>query len=285
MLLDQHQIQQHLQEANFQEKIECHVLDSIDSTNRYLKDVGSMQNISLCCAETQTHGRGRFQRTWFSPRAENIYCSLRWHFPNPNQGLSALSLVISLAIAQTLQDHYFIHFEDGFDLASQLLISKDDGLSIKWPNDLIWQDKKLCGILLETIPHPTIGLYVIIGIGLNVNSDSKSHPSKDAPQKPWCSIYDITQQIVDRNWLIAQLMVVIAEFISRFNKDGFESFMPLWHRYDYLKGKTVRISSNNAIMQGIVQGINTQGELLIKDQKNQNLSINSGEASVISHHR
>ena len=269
MLLDKQSIQQSLNQAGFHEQLELYVLESVDSTNRYVKDLTPSEELVLCCAETQTQGRGRFQRNWFSPHAENIYCSIRWHFPNPSNMLSTLSLVISLAILETLQSHFIPSVAPVIPSVARNLSNpanpssqahQDDRMgnpnliSIKWPNDLLWQDKKLCGILLETFQHPTIGLSVIIGIGLNVNSDSKAHPSENAPLKPWCSLYDITQNTIDRNKLIAQLLI----------------------------HKTVEILQGNQIIRGVAQGINTEGELLVLDQNHVLWQIASGEASVLS---
>lgn len=265
MFLNENNLRQYLKQAGFQDKIELIVLDSVDSTNRYLKDLTTGENIVLCCAEMQTQGRGRFQRTWFSPKAENIYCSLRWHFPHPSNALATLSLVISLAILQTLKS---------------LAIAQD--ISIKWPNDLLWQDKKLCGILVETMQHPVAGIYVIIGIGLNVNSDTHAHHSEQAPLKPWCSLYDMTQKTLDRNSLIAQLFIHIQRYITLFKTDGLAPFLPEWHAADYLQGKTVEILQGNHIIQGVAQGINAQGELLVVDQDQRQWDIASGEATLVT---
>ena len=297
MLLDKQSIQQSLNQAGFHEQLELYVLESVDSTNRYVKDLTPSEELVLCCAETQTQGRGRFQRNWFSPHAENIYCSIRWHFPNPSNMLSTLSLVISLAILETLQSHFIPSVAPVIPSVARNLSNpanpssqahQDDRMgnpnliSIKWPNDLLWQDKKLCGILLETFQHPTIGLSVIIGIGLNVNSDSKAHPSENAPLKPWCSLYDITQNTIDRNKLIAQLLIHIHRYITQFKKAGFAPFLSQWQASDCLQGKTVEILQGNQIIRGVAQGINTEGELLVLDQNHVLWQIASGEASVLS---
>lgn len=265
MRLDEAQLQEYLTLTAFHEKLEIIVLDTVDSTNRYLKDLSTQKEIVLCCAETQTQGRGRFQRTWFSPKADNIYCSIRWHFPKPNNALATLSLVIGLAILKTL---------------NTMNIATD--IHIKWPNDLLWQDKKLCGILIETMQHPITGINVIIGIGLNVNSDSQTHQSEHAPIKPWCSLYDITHKMHDRNHLIAQLLIHIEQYIARFQSQGFAAFRSEWQAVDHLYGKKVAILQGNREIQGVVQGINAQGELLIVDFNQEQWQIASGEASIIS---
>src|SRR3990167_1780942 len=126
-------IKQHLKKLNVNIPLQLHLFDSIDSTNRFLKDLIPNNGIDVCCAESQTHGRGRFGRTWYSPFGENIYFSIRWHFNRPFSQLSGLSLVVSMAIMAVLQDLNI------------------QGVQIKWPNDLLWQDKKLCGSLIEAL--------------------------------------------------------------------------------------------------------------------------------------
>lgn len=263
MFLHEDLIRQHLQHAGFHDPVKLHVLATVDSTNQYLKELPLHHTVELCCAETQTQGRGRFQRTWFSPEAENIYCSIRWQFSNPISQLSPLGLVISIAILQTLQT-----------------LNIAEGIAIKWPNDLLWNGKKLCGILLESGQYADGHLHIIVGIGLNVNSDSTQPPSLQAPDRPWCSLYDITQRILDRNILIAQLLVHTQQAISLFKTNGFEPFLPFWNAADYLQGQTIRVLHANHTIRGIARGITPQGELIVIDANQQQWRFVSGETSI-----
>lgn len=267
MHLDEHLIRSHLHTLDFSELVDCHVFPSIDSTNRYLKELPNSQApIVLCCAETQTQGRGRLQRVWYSPATENIYCSIRWNFPKNTTALSALSLVVSLAVLQSLQT---------LNIAS--------GISIKWPNDLIWQDKKLCGILIETTQSDPQHLNIVVGIGLNVNSDPNAHITDQAPNKPWCSLYQITQQHLDRNWLIAHILMTTHRYLNIFKKEEFTPFLELWNKSDYLFGKQVQIDQTQEVIRGIAQGITAQGELVVLDEDQKQRRITCGEASIFCH--
>jgi len=150
MMLNTDTVYTLLQQNNSQTPYKLHFYDSLDSTNTTIKSLPAEDNILVCCAETQTKGRGRFGRTWHSPVGENIYCSVKWPFSKPVLHLSGLSLVIALAVMATLQ---------------KLGFHQDIG--IKWPNDILWQGKKLAGILIET--QGTRELQVIIGIGMNIS--------------------------------------------------------------------------------------------------------------------
>lgn len=265
MHLDEQLIRSHLHSLKFSEPVDFHLFSSLDSTNRYLKDLSnSSYPITLCCADTQTQGRGRMQRAWYSPKAENIYCSMRWQFPKTTPTLSALSLVVSLAVLHSLQS-----------------LNIAQGITIKWPNDLMWQNKKLAGILIETTQFDSQQLNVVVGIGLNVNSDPKSHTSHQAPNRPWCSLYEITQRHLDRNELIAHLLVQTHLFLNKFKQKGFTPFIPRWPAVDYLLNKQIQIDQINQRIQGIAKGITAQGELVVLDTQQKRWKISCGEASVI----
>jgi BirA family biotin operon repressor/biotin-[acetyl-CoA-carboxylase] ligase len=156
------------------------------------------------------------------------------------------------------------------------------GIAIKWPNDLLWQDKKLCGILLESTQQTNNSLKIVVGIGLNVNSNSQQHTGNTAPNQPWCSLYDITQKIHDRNALIAQLLIHTHRYITQFKASGFAPFLPIWQAADYLYQKQITIAHGNQTFQGIAQGITPQGELIIIDHKHHTQYFACGEATIIS---
>src|SRR4051812_26234862 len=116
-------------------KYNFHILDKVTSTNTYLKNLPSSQQIEVCYAELQTNGRGRFGRKWESPYKKNIYLSIRLKFPGALSKYSSLALVVAMAVRHALQDHCG---------------KESKNILIKWPNDILWKNKKLCGILIET---------------------------------------------------------------------------------------------------------------------------------------
>lgn len=126
---------------------------SIDSTHSYL--LQQAKNYAahglVCVAEQQTAGYGRRGTAWSSPFGLNLYCSLCWHFDRNSALLNGLSLVIGLAIQQTLTQWGI------------------DGVKIKWPNDIYYDGKKLAGILINIARRPNNHCLAIISFGLNVN--------------------------------------------------------------------------------------------------------------------
>ena len=240
--------------------LKFHLFASIDSTNRYLKELPASPYLELCCAEVQTQGRGRFGRHWHSPFGENIYCSSRWNLNCDLSKLSGLSLVTSLAILNTLNE---------FNPSSEI--------KVKWPNDILWNDKKLCGCLIEIIAESNGMAQVIIGIGLNVNSDTANHP---LPDKPWCSLLEITQRPSNRNHLIAQLIINLENYVQRFINNDLNHFMSEWKQHDYLTGKQICVIQASESLSGLACGITKTGQLILEDSQGRKHLLSSGDASL-----
>ena len=124
----------------------------IDSTNTYLKEnYQKLQNFTFVSASYQNKGHGRYNRVWESNKNENLMFSLLIKDKKLISMFSSLSLATSTAILKVLESY------------------KLNNLSIKWPNDVYVKDKKICGILLESISNNTDIDVLVVGVGLNVN--------------------------------------------------------------------------------------------------------------------
>ncbi len=264
-LLNEVAIRQTLNTLEFTKPIQFHLFACLDSTNRLLKELPHTKKIEVCCAEMQTAGRGRFGRHWYSPFGENLYFSSRWHFDCDLSHLSGLSLVVSLAILATLH-HRGIK----------------DNICVKWPNDILWGNKKLCGNLIEIIAESNSSVEVVIGIGLNVNSNIHSLPSSPhlLPDKPWCSLYEIIEDYTDRNGLIADLLNQLHVHLTEFIEHGFTPFIPTWQQADYLQGKRINVSHLTGIFIGVAQGVNESGQLQLIDEMGEAHTLSSGDTSL-----
>ena len=168
-------------------------LDEIDSTNTYLKNLPRDTNQPYVAvrADYQTAGRGQRGNTWHSARGENLLCSIRHHptFLRPDQQF-ILSQLIALAIHDTL---------------SGLLPDANEHLRIKWPNDIYWDDRKLCGILIEYELSGTAIEQAIIGFGVNVNqSDFGEAPGDTTLRLPGRDLIGATYRPTSMRNIIAQ---------------------------------------------------------------------------------
>lgn len=239
--------------------IDVHLLETIDSTNRFLKHQPSNEMIQVCCSETQTQGRGRFGRAWHSPFGENIYFSARYRLHCDLGALSGLSLVSSLAVIHTLQ-------ELGFS----------DDLLIKWPNDILWQGRKLSGCLIELMTNDD-AVDVILGIGINVNSNTQDH---SLPDKPWCSLFDIVGKRQNRNHIIGRLITHLYLHTQRLITLGLTSFLKQWGEVDALYGQLITVSTQGTHITGQANGIDDTGRLVLIDDHHETHYLSSGETSV-----
>lgn len=132
--------------------------DVLDSTNSYAKDLAALpaSGITVICADAQRAGRGRGDNSFFSEIQGGLYASLVCFVPDMTAHFT-YNRAISLAICDAVQNRF-----------------EFSPLFIKWPNDIYWQDRKLCGILLETIPGRQN--HIIIGLGVNVNLQGRDFP-------------------------------------------------------------------------------------------------------------
>jgi len=238
--------------------VELMIFESIHSTNVYLRTM-KPKAITCCLAEQQTQGKGRMNRQWHSPFGQNIYLSCYFPFAKDISELSGLSLVTSLAIVKTLNCYV-----------------SENQFAVKWPNDVIYEGKKISGSLIEIQAESHGVCHAIIGIGINVNMLE----DEDKIKRPWTSVQQITGQYVDRNVLVAQLINQLLAYLHEFSKNGFATFMAEWAKADCLMEKNIALQNNDHIVQGKVIGINAQGHLLLQTDENTVRAFSSGDTSV-----
>lgn len=258
--LNAEHILNNIDDDNLKHKINLNVFQEIDSTNSFLKKIDASNNLSICCAEQQTKGRGRHGRDWYSPYGENIYLSLRWDIHRKNNNIEQLSIIAGLSIIEVLKE---------------IGISKD--ITIKWPNDIYYQNKKLAGILIEAVHGLNNFLTIIVGVGININSNFENSQNLE---NNWASLLNISKRSFDRNIIIAKLISNIqTKFMLLLNK-GFEIFADTWRDYDYLYNKNITITNVTSSIDGISKGINLCGELQLLTSNNQTISLKSGEVTL-----
>jgi len=237
------------------QNVDIHVVQEISSTNDFFSKPG--HSPSVCIAEKQSAGRGRINRVWHSPIGTNIYMSLVYKFNNTD--LSTISLITGLAVRDAIEKYICLL-----------------GINVKWPNDILYQEKKLGGILIES-QIAGKSAYVIAGIGINVNliETTKIH-------KPWTSLQKITNTIHDRNSIISAIINNILLYYKRFEKDGFKDFIQEWNNHDILLNKVIRVTEDSRVFEGKSLGINSEGNLLLKVNDGEIKCFNYGETSILS---
>lgn len=246
---------------NLSELVDINVFESVDSTNEYLKAFKNSKTIKVCVAEQQTEGKGRLNRKWFSPFAKNIYLSCLYPFSKDISELSGLSLVMGLAIVNTLKS-----------------IGVDENLFVKWPNDIFYDNKKISGSLIEIQAETHGACHAIIGIGVNVNM-LNAEP-KSITQE-WTSVQKILNTYTDRNDLCSRLINNLLDYLQRFEKHGLSTFVSEWRSADSLTDKIISVSNVNETIEGRAVGINDQGHLLLELKDGKVRAFSSGDTSVV----
>lgn len=257
--LSQEIIKQHLNDK----QVHIDVLESIGSTNDFLAtNLKHNKAIQICLAETQTLGRGSLNRRWHSPFGKNIYLSLLFIFNKASNQLSGLSLITSLAVCKAIENF------------SPL----EKKLNVKWPNDILVNQKKLSGNLIEIKTQQKNLCQVIIGVGINVNMQQETGCDID---QPWTSLQLLTNRRHDRNLLCAELINQLIDYLSTFEKETLSYFIKEWQQRDALFNQPVQLLLNRQQYQGMAQGINPQGHLLVKLDNGELKAFCSGETTLI----
>ncbi len=218
------------------------VLLSVDSTNRYLlqQAAAGASGGTVVLAEHQTAGRGRRGRRWESPFGRNIYLSLLWEFDVAVSRLAGLSLAMAIGVVRALEK------------------SGVEGLGLKWPNDVWWQNRKLAGILLEMRGEVSGPWQVAIGIGLNANMPAAVIDSS------WVDVQTIQGTGVDRDVLSGLLLAELFAILDQFQSEGLTPLLPEWRTRDVSRNRAIALHFPDRVLHGVARGVNGEGALLLE---------------------
>jgi BirA family transcriptional regulator, biotin operon repressor / biotin---[acetyl-CoA-carboxylase] ligase len=260
-LLDKAEIMDALSDPAYSLISSLEIFDRITSTNTYLVE-RVLENIpsgTVCIAEQQTAGKGRRGRNWVSPFGSNIYLSILWRFQDSPLAISGLSLAVGVAVIRALKSH----FTDAFQL--------------KWPNDIFYQGKKLGGILVEVSGESGGPCSAVVGLGLNLYL-----PEAEASEitQQWTDLSQITgNHERNRNAIAGSLLNQLILVIAAFEESGITGYLDEWRSYDCLKGKPATLFLGQHSYEGIVNGIDDQGLLLLTHPDGSTKAYASGEVS------
>lgn len=245
------------------EKLQCiTAIDTVDSTNTQLLNQAREGETRTCAliAHEQSAGRGRRGKSWYSPTHGALYLSLLWHFKKSASTTAGLPLAVGISLCEALQQ---------WDIES---------LGLKWPNDLLWNHKKLGGILVETYVDKQGTTHAVIGMGINIHlpQDSDAHI-----QQPWIDLNSIREKSIDNNQLASGVLNSLVASLTLFEEKGLAPFQESWHHYDRLYNQTVRLTGLPEECIGIARGIDEKGGLKIETGEGIR-TYYSGEVSVRS---
>lgn len=229
------------------------IKDELGSTNETLLKVKppTAGILNVCLAEYQRAGRGRRGRNWVGSFGGGLCLSAGWMFDEIPLDIAALPLVTGVVIRRVIR------------------AVADLDIQLKWPNDLIWEDKKLGGVLIELKAEKQGRCYIVVGIGLNVSSMPAQLEAKS--QWPSGAIDFCTAmggKVPSRNILAANLIDALGSMLQGYVESSFSAYSEEYSVADCLCGRLVSVSDGVTSITGVASGIDFDGAL----------RVNTGEA-------
>ncbi len=221
-------------------------LDAIDSTNSYLKNLIKqtiVENWTVIVAEHQTNGKGQFDNKWVSDKGKNLTFSILAKF----KGLKVIQ-------------QFYLNYSISIALYNVLKYYIPEKLTVKWPNDILSANHKICGILIESSINNSKVNHAIIGIGLNVNQEKFSSKLVNVS-----SLKKVLNKAIDKDELLDKILLEIQYQLHLIDQQKFEEIKQEYESILYKKGvPSMFIDTNNNTFLGKVIGVTNGGKLQIE---------------------
>ncbi len=223
------------------------ILDTIDSTNNHAMKLardGSVSDGTVFFALEQTKGKGQMNKNWTSNKGENILMSivLDCRSYQLNQQF-LLSMATSLACNNVLKKYAI------------------DGMTIKWPNDLYWRDRKAGGILIENIVISGVWETAVVGIGININQTQF-----DEMQRKPVSLKQITGKNLDPIIIAKEICLELDHYRSLLDPEKKELLLSMYNQVLYKRNELVLFRKDSLEIKAKIKGVNMEGKLILNEQ-------------------
>ncbi len=235
-------------------------MQEIDSTNTEIKRLAQKgyPHGTTVVAESQNLGKGRLGRMWSSPPYTGLWFSFLLRPQIPPHQISGITLATGLGVCKAIRD---------FTGCNAL---------IKWPNDIIIENKKLCGILTEMTAEADRIEYAVVGIGVNVNTlEFSAEISHKAT-----SLFIETQKQIDRSELFKKILSEVEKYVEKYLSNTQANIVDEYKKMCATLGREVTVTRSKHILKGTAVSVNEQGELIIKKENGKEIYVNSGEVTV-----
>jgi len=238
-------------------------LETVDSTNdeaaRQLAAGGAVPFVVM--AREQTRGRGRFGRTWHSEANGNLYLSFAFRPQLPPGRMQTFTLWMGVNLCELVAS--VTHTTPG----------------LKWPNDILFNERKAGGMLTEARIDADQIRDLIFGLGLNINSPAGSLPH-DIVRRA-VSLAEHTHAPLDLNKFAATVIARVLDAYDSFVSGTYkETFADLWNRFDFLKGKPISLLHGTQPVNGTALGIDDEGSLLVRTDRGTTERFRAGEVTI-----
>ncbi len=220
--------------------------ESVDSTNALAFQLALAEAAEGTCviAEAQKAGKGRLRRNWFSPYGKNLYLSVILRPSLHPSFVYPITFLSSLAVHDTLL---------------QLGLKP----TLKWPNDVLLNGKKICGTLLELSTEADLVRFVIVGVGLNVNMKRGEMP--DEIRSKATSLLLETKIVYERARVCGMLLNNLETYYDLLRNHGPVTLVRTWEEKAEIKGKSLEITQQGRVFKGVAEGVGDEGALLLSD--------------------
>ena len=218
--------------------------EAVDSTNllAFRLAMGGEPEGTIIIAESQSVGKGRLGRVWFSPEAKNLYLSVILRPAVHPSRIYPVTFLSSLAVYDTIE-------------------ALGLGPALKWPNDVLINGKKVCGTLLELSTEAEMVRFVIVGIGFNINM-SQAELSEEICEKA-TSLFIETKKVYERAVVCGMLLSNLEKYYEVFKEQGESGICGIWEERAHIRGKYLEITQMGETYRGISEGIDRDGGMLL----------------------
>lgn len=235
-------------------------MQEVDSTNAEIKRLaqkGYTQGTTVV-AESQNSGKGRLGRMWSSPPGTGLWFSFLLHPQIPPHQIANITLTAGLSVCKAIQNFTGVN------------------ALIKWPNDIIIGNKKLCGILTEMSAEAYRIEYAVVGIGINVNTSEFPEEIRHKAT----SLFIETEKQIDRAKLFKNILLEVEKYVDEYLNNSQFDIIDEYKKLCVTLGREVTVTRGKHILNGKAVSVSNEGELIIKKENGEEIYINSGEVTV-----
>ena len=221
--------------------------DEVESTNSEAKRLARQgaQEGTVVLAEAQSMGRGRLRRSWISPHGKGLYLSVILRPQVPPEWCPRITLTAGVALAEAVHETGIVP-------------------ELKWPNDMMIGDRKVAGILTEaTFEDKSIG-FVILGVGINVNTHTLDFPVSIRNLATSLSLS--MGEAISRVTLLQTFLCKLEQWYELFCQGSFEKILDVWHKYEAVLGRLVEVNLPDSRLVGVAERIDSDGSLMVRDK-------------------
>lgn len=236
--------------------------EQVDSTNIIAKRMAAQGQAegSFIIAEEQIKGRGRMDRNWLSPSGKGVWISFILRPDILPMKASEITFVVAVGIMEGIKAH------TGLDV------------KIKWPNDLLLNNKKICGILTEISAEIERIKYIVAGVGINVAQKKEDFP--DEIKEKASSLERELGQKINRNQLIQNVIEEMERVYFLYREEGFEKILDIWRVNNITLGRRVKAITREEEIIGLAEKIDSEGFLIIREDQGKTHKIIAGDVSL-----